>query len=128
MPKVKAWNGMLDLQTYEKADKAVIQLIDNLKREKIGDQIEIPVPIMYRLYHLGRAYDFQTMKLFRPQGKMILDWMNLQQLSSEIEFFNKVIKDPIISHFMEILTPLLNSLRETKGAGMVIVAPEGRPR
>jgi len=123
MPEVKAWNGMLDLKTYEKADKAIIQLVDNLERKKIGEQIEIPIPIMYRLYYVARAYDFQTMKLFRPDGKIILDRINILKLSSEFEVLSEIVIDPILSHFSEILLPLLTSIKSTKGAGMVIVCP-----
>ena len=123
MSRFNAWNNMLELSKYEKADKTLIQFVDNTQREKIGEPIEIPIPIMYRLYHLGRAYDFQTMKLLRPNSEMVLDRINILELYAEINFLEQVIKDPIITHFIDVLMPILKSVKDIKGAGMVVITP-----
>lgn len=123
MPKVKPWNGMLELETYETSQKSVVQFIDNIRREIIGNAVEIPVPIMYRFYYLGRAYDFQTMKLLKPNGKIILDRVQSLKIGSELELFSLIIKDPIIEHFLKALLPLFETTKEIKGTSIVVVSP-----
>ncbi len=123
MTKFKAWKNRLSLSAYEQSPLSTIQIVDNKNRELIGEAISIPVPIMYRLYHLGRAYDFQTMKLLIPDGKKILDWHNLQQLIAEIECLSDVVIDPVINHYSSLLlAPLKETIKKTD-CGLVYVSP-----
>ena len=123
MPKIKAWKNRLSLSSYEQSPLSTLQVIDSKNRELIGDSISIPVPIMYRMYHLGRAYDFQTMKLLIPDGKKILDWHNLQQLITEIECLSDVVIDPVISHYSsQLLAPLKETITRTN-CGLVYASP-----
>ena len=123
MPKIKAWKNRLTLSSYEDSPLSTLQVIDNKTRELVGDPISIPVPIMYRMYHLGRAYDFQTMKILIPDGKKMLDWHNLQQLKTEIENLSEVVIDPVITHYTsQLLVPLSETVSKTS-CGLVYVSP-----
>ncbi len=82
----------------------------------------IPVPILYRMYHLGRAYDFQTMKLLRPDGKKVLDWHNLQQLLAEVECLSDVIIDPVVKHYSNLLIACLKETKNKTSSGLVYVS------
>ena len=123
MPKIKAWKNRLTLSSYEDSPLSTLQVIDNKTRELVGDPISIPVPIMYRMYHLGRAYDFQTMKILIPDGTKMLDWHNLQQLKTEIENLSEVVIDPVITHYTsQLLVPLSETVSKTS-CGLVYVSP-----
>ena len=123
MPRIKAWKNRLTLSAYESAPLSTLQIIDNKSRELVGEPISIPVPIMYRMYHLGRAYDFQTMKVLMPDGKKVFDWHNLQQLKTEIENLGDVVIDPVISHYSNQLLASLNETVSRTSCGLVYVSP-----
>ena len=111
MPKVKATNNLFKLEAYANAKTTTLQLVDNAERKFLSEKIEIPVAIMYRLYHLGRAYDLQHMKLLRPDGQLILDYIQSQQICSHLEFLNGFLKDPVVQHYAN---PLITALQEAK--------------
>jgi hypothetical protein len=123
MPKVKAWKNKLNLDSYKESQTSILQVVGDVNCMRVGEKISIPVPIMYRFYHLGRAYDFQAMKLFRPEGKILIDWIHLQQICGELEYLSEIVIDPVITHFTALLLPVLQSFRTEKGAKMVIVSP-----
>lgn len=110
MPQVKSWNNKLKIETYSDGAFATIQIVDNETREFIGGEVGIPLQILYRLHYMGRAYDFQTMKLLKPNGNQILDWTNMTQLKGEIQYLLEAIRDPVIIHYVR---PLMLNLELT---------------
>ncbi|GGB14883.1 hypothetical protein [Agarivorans gilvus] len=124
MPNVKAWKDKLNLETYQGSSCSTLQVVDSQSRELLGAEVSIPVQIMYRLYHLGRAYDFHTMKLLRPDGKSILDWTHIQQLRAEIECLSDIVVDPVVAHFVSILLSRFEATNVRTACNLIYVSPQ----
>ena len=61
MPPVKPIDSILDIGSYAGDRKVAFRLVGGGRLSgALAATVEIPLPIVYRLYHLGRAYDFQT--------------------------------------------------------------------
>jgi hypothetical protein len=102
-PRTKPLNRILELDTYTETRKvlfksAPIREIDN------DEGIEIPVAIVYRMYYLGRAYDFQSIKLIEPKGKVFIPYVDSQLLIAELEKLSGIVKDPVVEHYLCVAT------------------------
>lgn len=120
MPKVKATDSLFSLRAYANAKTTTLQVVDNSERSFLSARIEIPVAIMYRLYHLGRAYDLQHLKLFRPNGQLILDFIQSQQVCSHLEFLNGFLIDPVVQHYTKPLVIALQGARAKSRSALII--------
>ena len=124
MSKVKARSKVLDVATYENGLVSNLQLVDNATRKKLCEEIKIPLAIMFRLYHLGRAYDFQSLKLFRPDGSNILDYSTIQNLCAELELLRNIVTDPVIEHYTNVLIPAIQDTKSKPRASLILVTSE----
>ena len=119
LPRTKPLNQILDLDTYSETRKIFfkgqpVSEVDN------DEGIEIPVAIVYRMYYLGRAYDFQAIKLIKPQGKILIPYVDSQRLIAELERLPGIVNDPIIEHYLNMFLPYLRSKREYTKSGILV--------
>lgn len=94
---MRALSRKLDIATYE-MDKVTRFKLDILADPQ-GEGISVPIPIMYRFYHLGRAYDLHQLKNFIPTGSSAVDFISMKLLAAEIEGLLAVIDDPVLKHY-----------------------------
>ena len=122
MPKVKAINKVLELESYANDRQVTFRILGSDSQPGDADNsVNIPTGIAYRLYHLGRAYDFQTIKLMHPSARTRIDYVRLPLLTSELEHIAAIVNDPVVQHYLELLLPLLRSSRhDTKTALLVV--------
>ncbi|MCP5347251.1 MAG: hypothetical protein R3F41_17020 [Gammaproteobacteria bacterium] len=108
MAMTKPLSKVLDLETYTNQDRVrFIVESGNGDVEPISDAVEIPISIVHRLYHLGRAFDAQVVKLIDPTASFRLDFFKLQSLVSELELVLKIVNDPVTQHYLGMLLPEL---------------------
>jgi hypothetical protein len=74
--------------------------------------IHIPVPIAFRLYHLGRAYDLARIVGLHPTGSLLVDYVNSQTLLMELELLDSIVDDPVLHHYVDELLRLLIYVRQ----------------
>jgi cyanate lyase len=112
---MRALAKKLELSTYQN-DKFVVLILYKQLGGAISTSVMIPLPIMYRFYHIGRAYDLHQLKNLHPDGgKMVFDFIDIQLLIQEVEQICDLIADPVIRHYATILIPYLKlSSSETK--------------
>ena len=61
--------------------------------------ISVPIPIMYRFYHVGRAYDLHQLKNFIPTGSSAVDFISMKLLAAELEALRELIDDPVLKYY-----------------------------
>jgi len=104
----KPLNKVLNLETYSNQDRVKFILErGNGSIEPVSDAVEIPISIVHRLYHLGRAFDAQAVKLIDPTASFRLDFFKLQSLISELELVTEIVNDPVTRHYLRKLLPEL---------------------
>lgn len=84
------------------------------------DAVHIPIGIVYRLYFLGRAYNFSAIKLVEPKGQSYLGYDTCQQLIVELEQLQALVKDPVAEHYVRKLTKYLISSRADPDQGLLV--------
>ena len=104
--KMRALHQKLDLATYSRDKVIRFKLSTHLDPDEEG--ISIPVPIMYRFYHLGRAYDLHQLKNFIPTGISAIDFISMQLLIAEIEALQELIGDPVLKHYGDQLVAYMS--------------------
>jgi hypothetical protein len=122
MPKVKPIEKILDIDSYRNDRKVIFRIVgpDQQPRDA-NDSVEVPISIVYRLFHLGRAYDFQTIKLIQPGGMTRIDYLHLPLLTLEFEQIFHLVNDPVARHYLQTLLPLLKSKRHDTKTALVVV-------
>lgn len=98
----------LELATYAH-DKTV-----TFKVPGSGDDallVQVPLPIMYRLYHLGRAYDLGRIAGLHPTGNVAIDFINSQALGLELDLLASFVHDPVLHHYLDQLEKLIEYVR-----------------
>lgn len=95
--KMRTLHKKLDLQTYA-LDK-VVRFKLNIHPDQNDEGISIPIPIMYRFYHVGRAYDLHQLKNFSPKDHCAVDFISMNLLVAEIEALMDLIDDPVLQHY-----------------------------
>lgn len=106
--KMRALHQKLDLATY--SHDRVIRFKLSTSAEP-GDQgISIPIPIMYRFYHIGRAYDLHQLKNFIPTGISAVDFISMKLLAAEIEALRELIDDPVLKHYGDQLVDYITGI------------------
>jgi hypothetical protein len=119
LPRTVARSKVFDFNQYDTTKKVLFKL--TVKTEDSNSNgIEIPIAIVYRMYFIGRAYDFQAIKLIQPQGKVLITFVNAQLLISELEMLTGIVKDPVLEKYLDILLPYLRSGREFKDCSIVV--------
>lgn len=106
--KMRALHQKLDLATY---------LQDRVVRFKLSTSVDpsdqgvsIPIPIMYRFYHIGRAYDLHQLKNFTPTGVTAVDFISMKLLVAEIEALKELINDPVLKHYGDQLVDYITGI------------------
>jgi hypothetical protein len=110
MPNVKPLNDALKIETYslQKCVKFSVDIPSHAGTTP-HDEVAVPVAIVYRLHHLGRAFDGQAVKHLLPQGMFRIGFIDTQRLISELELVSTVVSDPVSLHYLAKLLPLLRS-------------------
>jgi hypothetical protein len=73
------------------------------------DEVAVPIAIVYRLHHLGRAFDGQAVKHLLPEGMFRIGFIDTQRLISELELVSTAVSDPVSQHYLAKLLPLLRT-------------------
>ncbi|WP_156401398.1 hypothetical protein [Duganella sp. Root1480D1] len=63
------------------------------------DGVPVPIPIMYRFYHIGRAYDLHQLKNFSPRECSAIDFISMNLLIAELEALRELINDSVLNHY-----------------------------
>ena len=69
---------------------------------------------------MGRAYDFQAIKFLKPQGRVIIPYIESQLLITELEKLPGIVNDPVVEYYLNILLPYFCSKREHTKNGFII--------
>ena len=121
LPRTVPLSKIFELSQFETAKKVNFQLTE--KNNDISGGIEIPIAIIYRMYFIGRAYDFQAIKQIQPQGKVLITYINAQRLIAELEMLHSIVKDPILEKYLDTLLPYLYKTRDFKDCSIVVSEP-----
>ncbi len=97
----------LEITTYEHDQK--VRFIGRGSDD--APTVQVPLPIMYRLYHLGRAYDLGRVAGLHPTGNMVVDYVNSQTLSLELDLLASFVQDPVLQYYVQELEQLLAYIR-----------------
>lgn len=116
--KMRALHQKLDLATYSR-DK-VIRFKLSTHPDPDDQGISVPVPIMYRFYHLGRAYDLHQLKNFIPTGITAVDFISMRLLVAEIEALQEVIGDPVLKHYGNQLVDYISGATEDTKSRLIV--------
>jgi len=125
MPNIKPLNDALSLQTYAEQSRVKFRLVPESAPLQSGTpEVEVPVAIVYRLHHLGRAYDGQAVKLLLPQGSFQIGFVQLQRLISELDLVAQVVTaDPVSQHYLAQLLPLLRQSSSHPSHVLKVISP-----
>jgi hypothetical protein len=123
MPQVKPIDSILAVESYAN-DKKVLFRITTPDRttDPANDTVEVPISIVYRLFHLGRAYDFPTIKQIHPGGTARIDYVHLPLLTVELEHIYSIVNDPVAHHYLGLLIPLLKSRRHDTKSSLLVAS------
>ena len=121
---MRALHKKLDLQTY--AHDKVVSF--TFKSPTVGptgtlEPVLVPVPIMYRFYHLGRAYDLNQLKQLQPTGHSVVSFVPLQLLIQELEQVAEFVADPVVQHYSQCLVAAFKIMRNDTSTVLHINAP-----
>lgn len=121
---MRALNKKLDLNTYAH-DKTVTFTFRsaNDPDSQSFEPIHVPVPIMYRFYHLGRAYDLNQLKQFQPKGISAVPFVPMQLLIQELEQLANLVSDPVIQHYSNLLSTSFAKVRHDTRSVLLVTAP-----
>lgn len=110
MPNVKSLNDALKLETY--ALHRCVKFSVDSGSGSMGsgsDVVAVPIAIVHRLHHLGRAFDGQVVKHLVPQGMLRIGFIDTQRLIGELELVAEAVADPVTQHYLAKLLPLLRT-------------------
>lgn len=119
-PKMRPLHKKLDLATYERGKFVTFKLTGELIPSDKG--VAVPFPIMFRYYHIGRAYDLHQLKNLSPLHCFALDLISMQLLASELEAVRRLINDPVLTHFSDKLVAYIKSLGVDAKSRMILSA------
>jgi len=110
--RMRALGKKLELATYANDKLFIFRLASkSMTTEHPEEIVTVPIPIMYRYYHVGRAYDLHQLKNLRPTGDTSIDFISIQLLIQELEQISELIDDPVLHHYSGLLIPYLKSVR-----------------
>lgn len=121
---MRALGKKLEIKTYAN-DKMVTFRVES--RVAIPGEpeasISVPLPIVFRLYHIGRAYDLHQIKNLHPTGSVAFDFISQQLLTQELEQVAELIDDPVLHHFCDLLVPYLKAARADTASMLIVRIP-----
>lgn len=117
--RMRALSKKLDLATYARDKLVDFRIVCG---GEVSDEtmVSVPVPILYRYYHIGRAYDFHQIKNLQPTGSVSLDFVASQMLCAELEQVGELVNDPVIHAYNAKLLSLLKTARTNTAARLVM--------
>jgi hypothetical protein len=107
MPRIKPSSKVLELETYSSDRPMIFSFAGPKATPDSNDAVCVPISIAFRLYHLGRAYDFQSIKLIHPSGVARLDFSQRELVISELSKIRVLVNDPVVEHYLGMLLPYL---------------------
>lgn len=120
-PRTKPIEKILDIETYSRDRKILFRFSGNRELHKgNAEGVEVPITVVYRLFHLGRAYDFQAVKFLQPQGSLLIEYVWLQLLVLELETIAKIVNDPVVQHYLGALLPFIKANRSDTKSGLLV--------
>ena len=105
---MRALRQKLDLATYSQDKVTRFKLSANSDPDDRG--ISVPLPIMYRFYHIGRAYDLHQLKNFIPTAISAVDFISMKLLVAELEALQELIDDPVLKHYGDQLIDYIGGI------------------
>jgi hypothetical protein len=102
---MRALHKKLDLATYAHDKMARFKLSGRPDSE---EGVSVPIPIMYRYYHIGRAYDLHQLKNFSPNGCSTLDFISMKLLVSELGALKELVNDVVLDYYSDQLVHYIN--------------------
>jgi hypothetical protein len=121
---IRALHRKLDLSTYAHDKTVAFTLRSATSTEQAQlESIHVPVPIVYRFYHLGRAYDLNQLKQLQPTGNSSVSFVPLQLLVQELEQVAQFVNDPVIQHYSNLLTQSFKKARHDTSCMLHVCAP-----
>ena len=123
MPKVNPINKLLDISAYKGSRTTKLQLVDNSTKSELSEPIEIPSPIMVRLFFLGKAYNLSALKRLDPESRDTLGCVSWKLICPELEFLNEVLSDPVVQYYLADLVLMLESNRTNKNGILKVTPP-----
>ncbi|MCP5200410.1 MAG: hypothetical protein H6977_10375 [Gammaproteobacteria bacterium] len=123
--KMRALTNKLVINTYDHDQKVLLRTTSRTGTEGERRAVEIPVPIVFRLYHLGRAYDLQEVAKLHPlKGtKLGIDYLAVQLLIQELDEVVDLVNDPVVQHYARALAEHLKVFRTDTQAGLFMSVP-----
>ena len=120
---IRALGKKLELATYQN-DKQVVFAINSQIDLAVGGEssVSVPLPLMYRYYHIGRAYDLHQLKNLHPTGASSVDFLSMQLLIQELQQVAELIDDPVLHHYSARLVAYLVSARSDTKSKLLIRA------
>ena len=124
MAKFKPYSKALSIETYESDPTVEYRIVSSREGDENGKfQIEIPLSIAWRIYYLARAFDGQAVKKIEPKGMTRIDYLSIPLLTGELELVRGTVTDPVSSHYLDILIPLLKSSFSDTATTLIVRAP-----
>lgn len=123
--RMRSLGRKLELATYAN-DKVATFKLESILGElgNVDGQVAVPVPIMFRYYHLGRAYDLHQLKNLHPTGTLSIDFTSTQLLIAELEQLSELVSDPVLRHYTNQLVPYLSSARGNTKDKLTVRCPD----
>lgn len=123
--RMRSLGKKLDLATYAKDTVGVFRLAGLSPGQWVSDDtVQVPIPVLYRLYHLGRAYDLHQLKNLHPAAGVVLDFVSIQLLIQELEQVADLVADPVLRHYTGLLIPYLTATRSETKWRLVVSVPQ----
>lgn len=121
--RIRALGKKLELQTYANDKMVTFSIASAAAPDQSELGISIPLPIVFRLYHIGRAYDLHQIKNLHPTGSVAFDYISQQLLTQELEQIAELISDPVLHHFCDLLLPYLKAGRADTKSMLIVRVP-----
>lgn len=116
----KSLAKIFDLRHYALSKRVMFNIGELGRDVRDEDALHVPIGIVYRLYFLGRAYNFPAVKLMEPQGRSYLGYNTCQQLILELEQLQSMISDPVAEHYVKKLVNYLIGNRDETEKGLLV--------
>ena len=88
-----------------------------------GKHCSVPLPIMYRYHHVGRAYDLHQLKNLQPTGSSAFDFISVRLLVQELEQISGLMDDLVLRYYSRLLVPYLKSAAADTKDTLVLHVP-----
>lgn len=120
---MRALGKKLELATYANDKPFIFKFASkSMSTEHPEEVVTIPIPIMYRYYHIGRAYDLHQLKNLQPTGDTSIDFISAQLLIQELEQIMELIDDPVLQHYSGLLILYLKGARSDTKDRLILKA------